>query len=687
VDPITDFVQSLPNEGAPATERTEVWIGFDDNAVYVSARVWDSAPESEWVANEMRRDTNQLRQNDTFGVAFDTFYDRRNAVMFYTNPLGAMADFAMTNEGNPNMDWNPIWDVRTGRFDGGWTVEMEIPFKSLRYRPGTEQIWGVQLRRTIRRRNEWTHLTLVPRAAAGTGSRAVFRISAYGTLVGLEAPAPSRNFEVKPYGISGLRTNRAISPIVENEIYGDIGMDLKYGLTENVTADFTINTDFAQVEVDEQQVNLSRFNLFFPEKREFFLEGRGIFDFAPSGTPAQEGGPRNAPTLFFSRRIGLESGSPVPILAGARLTGKVGSFDVGALTVQTDDVEKIGAESTNFTVLRLRRDLFRRSSVGGLYAGRSRTFGEEGSNQSYGLDGSFSFFQNLRFVGYVARTESSARSDWNDSYQLRGAYDADLWGVEAEHLLVGDNFVPGVGFVRRSGFRESFMSGRFSPRPTSIEAIRKLTFQGQVDYLTNARAGYVELRERQGQFQAEFENSDVFSLTVTDTHERLDNPFRIVSDVTIPAGSYGFRDVQVGYNFGLQRKYSGNLSMQRGSFFGGNRTSVAFSRARVEVLPQFSVEPSVAFNHVALPQGSFNANVFATRLNYSFTPRMFLSGLLQYNSQTDNVASNLRLRWEYAPGSELFIVYTDDRSTNVFDRFPELSNRGLVIKINRLFRV
>ena len=193
---ITGFIQSVPDEGAPATERTEAWITFDDDNIYVSARVWDSAPEREWVANEMRRDARQLRQNDTFGVSFDTFYDRRNGVMFYTNPLGALGDFAITNEGNPISDWNPVWDVRTGRFDGGWTVEMQIPFKSLRYRPGRQQVWGVQLRRVVRRKNEWSYVTLIPRSASGTGGRGAFRLSRSGTLVGLEAPPKSRVIEV-----------------------------------------------------------------------------------------------------------------------------------------------------------------------------------------------------------------------------------------------------------------------------------------------------------------------------------------------------------------------------------------------------------------------------------------------------------------------------------------------------------
>ena len=199
-------------------------------------------------------------------------------------PLGARADQQFTNEGNPNSDWNPVWDVRTGRFDGGWTAEMEIPFKTLRYRSGSPQVWGVQLRRSIRRKNEWVYLTRLPiSAGGGRGSSGIFRVSAAGTLVGIETPPVSRNLEIKPYGIGGLMTDRSATPVLENHGYGEVGLDVKYGITQNLTADFTVNTDFAQVEVDEQQVNLTRFSLFFPEKREFFLEGRGIFEFARGG--------------------------------------------------------------------------------------------------------------------------------------------------------------------------------------------------------------------------------------------------------------------------------------------------------------------------------------------------------------------------------------------------------------------
>ena len=241
---ISDFVQSVPHEGAAPTERTEAWIAFDDSNVYVSARVWDSAPESQWVANEMRRDAQQIRSNDNFGVFLDTFYDRRNAVTFYVNSLGAFTDMQITNEGNPNRDWNPIVDIRTGRFDGGWTVEIAIPFKSLRYRAGREQGWGIQLRRNVIRRNEWNYLTFLPLSVAGNGSQGLFRVSMYGTLVGVEAPPSGWNLEVKPYAISGLETDMTVDPVISNDVNVNAGLDVKYGITENLTADSHLQHGF-----------------------------------------------------------------------------------------------------------------------------------------------------------------------------------------------------------------------------------------------------------------------------------------------------------------------------------------------------------------------------------------------------------------------------------------------------------
>ena len=698
---ISDFVQAVPFEGEAPTEHTEAWIGFDDDNVYVSARVWDSEPESAWVANEMRRDAQQIRSNDNFGVFLDTFYDRRNAVTIYVNALGAFTDMQITNEGNPNRDWNPVLDIETGRFDGGWTVEIAIPFKSIRYRAGTEQVWGIQLRRNVVRRNEWNYLTALPLSVAGNGSQGLFRVSMYGTLVGIEAPPSGWNLEVKPYAISGLETDRTVDPAISNDVNADAGLDVKYGITENLTADLTFNTDFAQVEVDEQQVNLTRFSLFFPEKREFFLEGRGIFNFGTGGSTGG-GGFRGggggggfgggAPTLFYSRQIGLQDGEPIPILAGGRITGKIGSFDVGAVGIQTDDHPAAGAESTNFSVLRLRRDILARSNVGFLFGNRSAsTQRNGGSNQALGVDASFAFFDNVSFLAYYAKTRTEGLNGNDESYRSSFNYGADRWGASIDHLMVGDDFNPEIGFVRRKDFRQSSASGRFSPRPASISWIRRFTLQGNLLYLENERMGFLESRNWGGSFQVEFENGDGFSLNSRESFENLIEDTRI-SGATLPMGRYSFRDAQMSYTLGPQRRMSGNVSVRNGSFYSGDITSVGFSRGRIEVLPQLSIEPSIEFNWISLPdqqqfEGEYNQHVARARVNYSLSPRTFVSALVQYNAGSDTFSNNFRLRWEWAPGSELFIVYTEDRITDVLDRWSELSNRGLVIKVNRLLRI
>ena len=700
---ITDFVQTLPVEGATPSERTEAWIAFDDANLYVSARVWDSAPESEWVANEMVRDAQAIRTNDHFGVFLDTFYDRRNGLAFYINPLGGFNDMQITNEGSPNRDWNPVVDIRTGRFDGGWTVEMAVPFKSLRYRSGREQVWGIQLRRSVARRNEWNYLTFLPVSVSRNGSQGLFRVSMYGTLVGIEAPLPSRNLEIKPYAISGLETDLASEPTVSNEGYADAGLDIKYGLAENLTADFTFNTDFAQVEVDEQQVNLTRFSLFFPEKREFFLESRGVFDFGVGGNAGGGGGfggggrgpggggGAGAPTLFYSRKIGLQAGEAVPIIGGGRVTGKISSFDIGALSIQTDDVAAVGAESTNFSVVRLRRDILARSGVGLLFGNRSNSETGDGSNQAYGVDANLALLQNVSLVASYARTRTNGLTGNDESHQATFNYASDQWGVHVGHLMVGDDFNPEIGFVRRSGFRQSRLGGRISPRTESISWIRQLSLQGNASYVENERQAFVETRDLGGRFQVDFENSDMFSINFTDHFENLVED-TYISHATIPAGRYSFEDIEVSYDIGQQRRASGSLALRRGTFYSGHVTSLGLRRGRIEILPQLSVEPGVEFNWIDLPDlqtagGEFNQHVARSRLTYGLSPRMFISGLLQYNSGSDSVSGNLRLRWEWAPGSELFVVYTEDRNTDVRGRWSRLSNRGFVIKVNRLLRL
>ena len=692
VAPFSGFIQQLPDEGEPASERTEAWVFYDDEHVYVAARLWESVPEAQWIANTLQRDSTQILDNDRFQVAFDTFYDRRNGVAFQVTPIGGFFDYEISDEGSPNRDWNAVWDVEVGRFDGGWTTELRIPFKSLRYRPGGVQIWGLQMGRRIRRRNEASHLTAVP-ISVGPG---MFRLSQAATLVGIEVPPSVTRLDVKPYGIGTSATDLTASPPFTNRGDGDAGVDAKWGVTQNLTADLTYNTDFAQVEVDEQQVNLTRFNLFFPEKREFFLEGRGIFDFASGpgvlGGNSQGGGrvsgpgseqPADVPTLFFSRRIGLEDGQTVPIRGGGRLTGKVGAFTVGALNMQAGDAGRGGAPATNFTVVRLKRDVLRRSRIGGIYTRRSTARAGDGANEAYGLDAAFSFHDNVTFNGYYARTRTPDFAGDETSYQAAFTYDGDLYAVQVDHLLVGDSFNPEVGFMRRDDFRRTFAAAQYSPRP-AIEAVRQFTWGGSLDYIENG-AGQLETRAAQLRFTTEFESSDEINVDFLRSYELLVEPFDITPDVTIPVGGYGFRDLFVSYLMGQQRRLSGTVFVQRGGFYDGEITAFGYRQARLEVTRKLTIEPAVQINRIELPNGPFTATLGSTRVTHTFTPRMFFSGLVQYNSTAAALGTNLRFRWEYQPGSELFVVYNDQRDT-ALRRTPLLETRALIVKVTRLFR-
>ena len=687
VAPVTGFIQQNPNEGELATEQTEVWVLFDRDTIYVSARCWNSQPD-RIVANEMKRDSPGMFGNEAFGVVFDTFYDRRNGFSFTTNLLGALFDGTITNERTLNMDWNAVWDVSASRFEGGWTVEFAIPFKSLRYRPGPVQIWGINFERRVPWKNETSFLTPIPASLAHAGA---FKLSSAATLVGLEVPTSKVRLEIKPYGISDLATDRNVTPALSNSLGGDVGFDVKYGVTEGLTADFTYNTDFAQVEVDEQQVNLTRFSLFFPEKREFFLEGHGIFEFGGDrmvtatsffSTGSQFGG--DAPILFFSRRIGLDEGQEVPIRGGGRLTGKVGPYSIGLLNVQTGEVAATGAVPTNYSVVRVKRDVLRRSSVGAILTNRSVLSNGSGSNRVYGVDGTFAFYDNLNINTYLARTETSELRGDDLSYEALLDYTGDRWGVKVGRLAVGANFNPEIGFVSRNDFRRSSGSIRFSPRPQGIAAVRKFSLEGNVDYITDG-LGQLETRVQQGMFGIEFESGDYFFAVIANNYEFLKKPFTITSDMSIPVGGYSFVNSRLVYFLGQQRGASGGLSFEQGGFFGGEKRSIGYFFGRMSLTPKLSIEPNLSFNWVTLPHGSFTTELVAARATYTVTPRMFVAALLQFNSGSNALGTNIRFRWEYQPGSELFIVYTDERDT-LTPRFPVLENRAIILKINRLFR-
>jgi hypothetical protein len=672
----SDFIMQEPREGDRATEQTDTWVLFDDENLYIAARCWDDHPE-RWVMTELRHDSGNIIENENLSVALDTFHDRRNGFFFQTNPLGALREQAFTDEVNINSNWNTVWEVKSGRFEGGWTVEMAIPFKSLRYRGSGPQVWGINFRRIVKWKNEKSFLTRVPRAYGNNG---IFRASAAATLVGLETPAQSMNLELKPYVTAAETTDRAAAAPFSNRLSPNAGFDFKYGLTRSLIADATLNTDFAQVEEDLQQVNLTRFSLQFPEKRDFFLEGQGIFNFG--GT---RGNGNDVPILFFSRRIGLSQGQSVPVIAGGRLTGTAGRFGIGALNIETDDKLSAGAVATNFSVVRVKRDVLRRSNIGFVATRRTPAASQPASNVAFGADANLAFFRNLAVNGYYARSDTSGATGDQSSYRGRVDYAGDRYGLQVEHLLVGDRFSPEIGFMRRSDFRRSTIGARFSPRPKS-NLIRRLDWEAGYDYITDSRRTRTENRQLSGTFEVDFHNSDQWTLDYAHDFEYLPRPFQIAPAVRLPIGGYDYDTVRMTYELGQQRRVSGRLSIATGTFYQGDKKEANFTSGRVALSGRVSVEPGVTMNWVDLPQGSFTNRLLTARGIVTPSPRMLISSLTQFNATDHTVSSSVRLRWEYIPGSELFVVYSDGRSTTPDSLVRGLLNRSFAIKLTRLLR-
>ena len=689
VPPIDGFLQQVPQEGAPATEPTEMWVFFDEENVYVAARCLDSQP-GRITANELRRDSNGIFQNDNFGVVLDTFHDQRNGFYFQTNAIGALRDAAVSEAGN-NSNWSTVWDVRTSQFEQGYTVEIVIPFKSLRYRGAGPQTWGINARRVVLWKNESSMLSQVPASYAGGWTQ----MAVAGTLQGLETPAQALNLELKPYAVSSVTTDRTARVPFTNDLTSSGGFDLKYGITRALTADITVNTDFAQVEEDLQQVNLTRFDVFYPEKRDFFLEGQGIFDFG--GQAGFSARTATVPIMFFSRRVGLSSGQSVPVIAGGRLTGKAGPFDVGGLVITTADKPEAGAAQTAFSATRVRRNILRRSSVGFIATTRSPAVSSEDVNATAGVDADLRFHQNIQANLYWARSSrygESRRSlvgggggsgpGTSVSYRTRVLYGGDRYGFEVDRVFIGPDFNPEVGFVRRGNVAINYANARFSPRLRPGRAIRKLTWQSDLEYNTNAATGELEDRTLSGKFGVEFNSSDNVEITAIRQFERLPFDFAIAPGVVVPRGAYTYNLLEVTYALAQSRMISGSAAASHGSFYGGTRSAVSYS-GRIGFSPHLAAEPNLTLNWVTLPYGDFTARLAGVRFVVSPSPRLAFSSLTQLNPDARSLTSSVRMRWEYAPGSDLYVVYSDGRDTGT-PGFPAVQNRSFAIKATRLFR-
>lgn len=687
VRPFGDFVQQEPYEGRPSTVKTDVWVLFDDDRVYVAARCWQD-DSLRMVANELRRDGPNMFDNDSFAVIFDTFRDRRNGFMFQTNPLGAVNDSLMTDEGAvSNRDWNTVWEVKASRDATGWSLEMAIPFASLRFSSDPVQVWGVNFRRNLQARTEYTYLAPIP---ASAGRRGLARLSLAATLVGLELRKPVRHLEIKPYMLGMTLTDREALPPVSGDFDGRVGGDFKIGLGAGLTGDLTLYTDFAQVEEDEAQVNLTRYSLFQAEKREFFLEGLGLFAFGGVPNARQGGGgggPPIAPVMFFSRRIGLADDGPVQILAGGRVTGRAGAWSVGALQVRQDRAESVefALPRSDFTVLRIRRDVSRRSSIGVIYTRRSPAETSSGSNHAGGFDLLFAPSQTVNVNAYVAKTVTPGTGRDDMSYRGRFDYNADLYGLVVEHLVVGDDFNPEAGLMRREDFQRSFAEGRFSRRPSGSRWLRKWSLVGTFDYTTN-NDRLLESRNQLGSLRFDLMNGDEASVTLERSYEALTEHLQLADDHFVPIGRYHFTIARIAYQLGPRhRLLTGDLGVGGGSFYGGSLVEASY-KGRIDLAGLFTLEPNLVFNRIDVPSefDPFWVNVVGLRTTVPFSPRASLGVLVQYDSDHGNVGASARLRWEYRPGSDLFLVYSEGRDTTQPGR--GMLNRSVALKFTRLLR-
>ena len=674
---ISDFIQQEPREGLASTDKTEVWVAYDEDAVYVGARLWET-DSSQRVTSDMRRDAANLYNNDHFAVMFDTFDDRRNGYVFFANSQGGMSDAQVLNE-NASADWNTIWETRAADFDGGWTIEFRIPFRSIRFKEDGH-VWGVNFRRLVRSKTETSYLTHIPASFARNG---LMRASSAATLVGLTTPGRLRNIDVKGYALGSTVTNRLARPAISNQGDTEFGADVKWGLTQSLIADFTYNTDFAQVEDDEQQVNLTRFSLLFPEKREFFMDGAQFFQFGIQGALNNNA---DLPAIFFSRRIGLENGAVVPILFGGRLVGRSGPYRVGFLQMRTDDLPAARAVATDYSVVRVQREFLRRSRIGVIGTRRApATGGADSRNYAYGADAVLQFYDNIQMTEYIAKTNSVGRTGDDTSYRSRFNWNPDRWGVDIEHMYAGKNFNPEVGFVRRpDGFRQTHAKFESSPRPRNISHVRQLITSVELDYFTDPSGHQVTSRTQVLAHRTEFTSGDNAQVDATRSYDLVDEPFEVAKNVRIPVGGYAFTQFRAAYTLGPQRKLSGTATARMGHFYDGTLREFSW-KSRVEFSPQLYAEPTISWNRIDVPWGRGHTNLLSSRLTYTISPRMFFSALVQYQSRIDAVSTNARFRWEYKPGSEMFVVYNDGRTT-LSGGIPDLQNRSIVVKVTRLFQ-
>jgi hypothetical protein len=684
--PLDEFVQIEPTEGQPATERTEVRLLYTSTAIYVGVICFDSEP-SRLVTTDSRRDSG-LTGQDSFQMIFDTYHDHQNGFIFGTNPLGIEYDAQVRNEGETlrggppaglggggtsgagagvNVNWDGSWEVKTRVTEQGWTAEFAIPLRTLRY-GGPPQTWGVNFSRAIERKREQVYWSPVARIYSLT------RLSSAGELRGLEVPAP-RDFKLMPYAINSSNRNFTGGSTTTHD--QDWGIDGKIGVASSLTLDLTYNTDFAQVEVDEQQINLTRFNLLFPEKRPFFLENRGLF---AVGRPGEI-------DLFFSRRIGIDAGGAlIPIQGGARLTGKARGLNVGFLNMQTDRVG--GTPSNNFTAARVNKELPNRSSVGAIFVNRTAVgelAGNDNWNRTFGFDTRYGIGEAVTISGFAARTQTPGLTGRQHAFSSAFEFRNRVYESNVSYAEVGEDFNPEVGFLERTdAYRQAGATMRRHVRTSKLAALGIREWEPHATYESYwGFDGFQETATLHLDSRLDFENG--YSITSTALNvqfEGLRRPFEVYPGVVVPAGSYRSPYFLTQGSTDRRRWLSGSMNCNIGGFLSGSQVSCA-PALTIRHGGTFTSQLRWTRNDIDLPQGSFVTNLATLRLTYNFTPFRNVQSLVQYNDRTRRWSTNLRFNWQRTAATGLYVVYND---TEAFSGLGPV-NRAFVIKYSHMFDV
>ena len=689
-EPITDFRQQDPVEGAQPSERTEIRILYDRDALYIGAIFYESDP-SGIVAFQRERNAG-LGTDDRFMWILDTFRDGRTGYFFEINPAGLMGDGLIGV--SVNKSWDGIWEVRTQILDHGWSAEIRIPFSTLNFDP-TLEAWGINFQRTIRRRNEeivWS---------GWRRNQPLTRPVHAGLLTGIEGISQGIGLELKPYAVGATNQTMAVPGGWDSS--AKVGLDASYSITPNLRAAVTLNTDFAEVEVDQRRVNLTRFPLFFPERRDFFLEGSGVFSFAA----------RQGAFPFFSRRIGLVEGQEVPIHVGARLTGQVGRNELGFYQVRTGsaDLGVPGDEglrpAEDFTVTRIKRALFEQSHMGAIYTRRSTGADGDGfappDRHTVGLD--LDLFTSRLLGEYNAQFEAffihhtdpvvDGSSGFADrrARGIRVSFPNDRWRFHSSLRDFGTHYAPATGFASRNGFRRLQPTLTWAPRPDWWSAVRQMEWQIQFEYLTDLENRLLTRNIDLTLLQLNFESGDRFGVEVGERFERLDQPFRIHGSgddaIHIPAGDYRNRGWSTQLRTAGRRAVSGGVELGRRDFWSGERTEIQ-GNLTARPWPGVSFSTMYQRNEVRLPQGDFDTNLVRLGANWNPSPLTSFTGNVQYDDVSEVVGLFLRARWIVRPGNDLFLVWTHNwrnQGGSLLDRNLDTLSRGGALKVNYTYRL